>query len=530
MKRYIALFLAVLMSLSMFTACAAKGTTENPAETKNDTASPSTEQNNTPEQSADAEPVKLKLMINAEIVEGSVGAEWVKQLEEHCGVEIEWVSPPSSAYEENLQLMLLDEDRPDAVIFPTTWLTSAAFSDACSDGMFIPVEDMLADCPNLMAHTAELSWDGMDIFDDGHIWGVPRSTVRRADGYALNAEWLDNLGIEVDETEFLTVDEFFDILYAFTYDDPDGNGIDDTYGLRAYSLEDGTLITALQHIFGIGTGSEFYEIDGKPVMLKYSKEYDNYKRYLEFANKCWEAGVIDPDAFSIDLSVALDRMDNATVGVAQIYPAQINLLSGLDAPRQAYCPGVVENEGDTFGYGEFGTGIYWYWAISSTCEHPEKVMELFDYILSDEQWTNLNAGSVEGFGFEFTADGNYDFSKTEALTEQGLESNVPIQLMLRRCDGAEFFIPKDLPIEIQERLKGMISTCFELYVEPVDGGFVPTITTDDTFIEYQNFVIQAEAKIITGAEPIDYWDEVVDGWYAAGGEQYIQEVLDYISK
>lgn len=525
MKKIIALLLAIIMAVGVFAGCGQNddpvGTTQAPA---------ASNQYNNPTDSQSEETVKLQFMINCEIDEGSIGDAWVKELEEHCNVEIEWISPAASAYEENLQLMLLDEDRPDAVIFPTAWINSTSFADACEDGMFISLENMIQDYENIMAHTAQVSWDGLDIFDDGRIWGVPRSTVMRADGFVLNEQWLEALNIDYTEGEFLTLDEFFDILYAFTYGDPDGNGIDDTYGLSGYSKDDGSMITSLQHIFGIGTGTEFFEIDGEPVMLKYSQEYDNYKRYLEFVNKCWEAGVIDPDAFSIDLTVATERRDFGTVGVFQNYPGNMNVVATEDYPNTyLYCPGVVENEGDTYGYGEFATGIYWYWAISSTCEHPEKVLEVFDYILSDEQWTNLNAGSVEGVGFEILDNGNYDFSLTEQMKEQGLDSIKPIKLVMRRSDGAEFFIDKSLPIEMQQRLADLISVSFELYVAPVDEGYVPEIATDPVFVEYQNYVIQAEAKIITGAEPVDYWDEVVEGWYAAGGTQYIQEVLDYIN-
>ena len=525
MKKFAALLITLVMVINLFAGC---GQEKNSPET---TQTPSASPAQSGQTNAEAqEPVKLRFMINCDITEGSVGDAWVKELEDHCNVEIEWISPAASAYEENLQLMLLDEDRPDAVIFPTSWLNSTSFADACKDGMFIPLEDMLPGYENLMAHTAQVSWDGLDIFDDGHIWGVPRSTVMRADGFVLNEQWLKALNIDYTEGEFLTLDKFFDILYAFTYDDPDGNGINDTYGLSAYSKEDGTLITALQHIFGIGTGSEFFNVDGKPVMLKYSKEYDNYKRYLAFANKCWEAGVIDPDAFSIDLTVAQDRQNVGTVGVFQSYPGNMNVVATEQKPNTyLYCPGVVEKAGDTYGYGEFATGIYWYWAISNTCAHPEKVLEVFDYILSDEQWTNLNAGSVEGVGFEILPDGNYDFSKTEALKAQGLDSINPIKLVMRRSDGAEFFINKSLPVEMQKRLADLIDVTFDLYIAPVDEGFVPTVATDPVFVEYQNFVIQAEAKIITGSEPVDYWDEVVDGWYAAGGTRYVQEVLDYIN-
>lgn len=164
MKKIIALLLAIIMAVGVFAGCGQNddpvGTTQAPA---------ASNQDNNPTDAQNEEPVKLQFMINCEIDEGSIGDAWVKELEEHCNVEIEWISPAASAYEENLQLMLLDEDRPDAVIFPTAWLNSTSFADACEDGMFISLENMIQDYENIMAHTAQVSWDGLDIFDDGRI-------------------------------------------------------------------------------------------------------------------------------------------------------------------------------------------------------------------------------------------------------------------------------------------------------------------------------------------------------------------------
>ena len=534
-RTILALLLAAIMILGMFAGCAKETTKEETKKEetkkeetkKTDTKKEESKKEDTKQESA--EPVKLTFMFNGgEIVPGSIGDQWVDQIEEHCNVEIEWITPAASAYTENLQLMLLDEKRPDAVIFPTDWLTSATYQDACEDGMFIDLAEYVPNYPNLLAHTAGVTWEALDIFNDGRIWGIARSTVMRADGFCVHEQWLDKLGIEYHEGDLMTMDDFFDILYAFTYDDPDGNGINDTYGLMGYSDSDGLMITRLNYIFGIDK-NEFQLVDGKPVMLRFSKEYDNYKKYLAFANKCWEAGVIDPDAFAIDRNGAEERRLVSTTGVFSAYPGNMNVQIDDNCDHTyVYVPGVVEKEGDTYAYGAFGTGVYWYWGVSSTCEHPEKVLEVFDYILSDEQWTNLNAGSLEGVGFDIKADGNYDFAKTETLKAQGLDSNNPIKLIMRRSDGPEFFISKSLPIELQNRLSELIGLSFKYYKAPVDKGFVPEITKDPTFIEYMNFVVQAETKIITGEEPVDYWDEVVDGWYAAGGEQYIQEVLDYI--
>jgi len=530
-KKLLALLLAVVMVVSVLAAC----NNDKPVETKpNETKGQDFGNKETqPKETEPAEPVKLTFMFNGgEIVEGSIGWHWVKQLEEHCNVEIEWICPASSAYTDQLQLTLLEENRPDAIIFPTDWMDSASFADAVNAGMFTDIAGMIENYPNLMEHTASVSWEALDIFDDGRIWGVPRSTVMRADGWWVNEQWLEAIGSDYKEGDIITIDELYDIIYKFTYNDPDGNGVNDTYGVRSYAKDDGTINTGFEHIFGLGTGSEFYMIDGEPVMLKYSKEHDNYKKYLAFMQKCWEAGVIDPDAFALDNKASNERWLANVTGIWCQYAGNMQVVPTDQNPATyVYLPGVVEKEGDTFGYGEFATGVYYYWSISNTCEHPEKVLEVFDYVLSDEQWTNLNAGSVEGIGFDILPDGNYDFSKTDALKAEGkgMENINPIKLIMRRATGAEFFINKKLPIAQQERLADLIDYAFEYYVAPVDEGYVPAVATDPVFIEYEAYMAQEVAKIITGEEPVDHWDEVLDGWYKAGGQAYIDEVLAYIN-
>ena len=41
---------------------------------------------------------------------------------------------------------------------------------------------------------------------------------------------------------------------------------------------------------------------------------------------------------------------------------------------------------------------------------------------------------------------------------------------------------------------------------------------------------QAISKIVTGAQPVDSWDAVLDGWYKAGGEAYIKQMNEFIAR
>lgn len=532
-KRIIAL-LMTLLTVSSFIGCGSRQT--QIVETSGEESVAGTENEETSAREEDGDPVKLSIMVHSvgEIPEGSISDQWASQLEEKLNLDIEWVIPPSSAYEDNLQLTLINENKPDVICFPTEWLTQTAFTEACESGMFYDISGMLNNYPNLMAHTAEISWDALDIFNDDRIWGVPRSTVCRADGFLLREDWLKNLNIDYTEGDFLTLDEFYDILYAFTYNDPDGNGINDTWGLKSYADESGALYNGLSRIFHIGNGEAWYEMeDGTVTNLKYSKDYDYYKQYLEFSNKCWESGVMEPDAFALDGAASAER--NAQYGCIAEYPGNIDNFDKEDR-TYIYCPGVVV-DGDPIGgyrYGDHNTGIWYYYAISSTCEHPEKFLELADYVLSDEQWINLNAKNLVDVGFVMDEDGNYDFSLYDEIKAEdekngtNLQSTSLISAFLRRSDEAEFYIAKTSSPERQKRLANLIEMTFELYWPAVDRGYKPEIATDPIFIEYKNYMIQEEAKIITGDKPVEYWDELLDGFYDAGYDKYVEEMLAYI--
>ena len=36
------------------------------------------------------------------------------------------------------------------------------------------------------------------------------------------------------------------------------------------------------------------------------------------------------------------------------------------------------------------------------------------------------------------------------------------------------------------------------------------------------------SKIVVGELPVDEWDAILDGWYDAGGETYVEQMRAYI--
>ena len=67
-------------------------------------------------------------------------------------------------------------------------------------------------------------------------------------------------------------------------------------------------------------------------------------------------------------------------------------------------------------------------------------------------------------------------------------------------------------------------------IDSLDYGFVPEISDDPTFIDYNKYMQTEISKIITGARPVDDWDEILAGWYEAGGDQYVAQMQAHIAE
>ena len=63
------------------------------------------------------------------------------------------------------------------------------------------------------------------------------TNIPKNEGVLIRKDWLDKLGMHTPET----VEEFSEMLRRFTEDDPDGNGIKDTYGMIVTDYLDGPL-------------------------------------------------------------------------------------------------------------------------------------------------------------------------------------------------------------------------------------------------------------------------------------------------
>src|SRR5699024_2871574 len=117
---------------------------------------------------------------------------------------------------------------------------------------------------------------------EGNLYGVPMVQPLARYGVLVRQDWLDNLNLEVPHTW----DELREVARAFTEDDPDGNGKDDTVGFvdRSYSFKVG--FRMLSGYFG--AGNNFALNDNNEIIPSFMQ--DEFKEAMEWYRDIYENG------------------------------------------------------------------------------------------------------------------------------------------------------------------------------------------------------------------------------------------------
>ena len=166
-----------------------------------------------------AKPAKITAYLDRILIEDDGLAQWRAAYKEQTGIELEVIKPPHNQYAEVLGAAVMAGDLPDIME-----LFDSQYPAYVASGNLVPLDDFIAANPNM----ASIPADYYNAYQakDGKIYGFPTYLGGGCVTY-LRQDWLTNLGLSAPTTWA----QYVNVLRAFTFDDPDGNGADDTVGL-----------------------------------------------------------------------------------------------------------------------------------------------------------------------------------------------------------------------------------------------------------------------------------------------------------
>lgn len=229
--------------------------------------------------------------------------EVISKYEEYTNTHVDWIWEADDTYQEKLGLTLMDKDNMPMVV-ATKGILTANVVDAAKKGAFWDLTPYLQDkdsYPNLsQANESVLK----AITVDGQIIGVYRAREIGRYGFSYRTDWAEAVGITKAPQTF---EEVYDMMYKFTYEDPDGNGKDDTFGLELTKYT-GPL-DVIQTWFG--AGNEWVVSDGAMVPVHETAEY---KEALNWMRKLYEDGLIRSDWATVDSGTFGDACKKGEAG------------------------------------------------------------------------------------------------------------------------------------------------------------------------------------------------------------------------
>lgn len=444
----------------------------------------------------------------------------VEAIDEACNVKITYICPPINSYGERLNILLTSGEYPEVIYFDT----AAAFNSAMENDLLLPLDEYLEKYENLKQYLDPSSISMLRALGGGQLYALPQNTVARTDGMAIRLDWCEKLGIEIPEDGYVTKEQLYDIMYAFTFGDPDGDGINNTYG---YTWQKG-LTPMWIYAFGC---MEWQEHDGEqPYMNEmYCTEHSNYKDALAYTAKLWQDGLLDPDIPNNSGNAYRDRFYNGRTGMAYMFGGWAQMYEdGLKAinpdAELGYIVGVYNDEGKVEAASTFGSNLNAYTGLSiSAADNADRIMGVMDFLLSDEGW-GLVCDGVEGDMYTVGDDGVK--VATDAYTDYTVYRNSFAQL--RRYTDPTFFVPLNGTPEARATAMEYIGKAVAITIPDMGLGYVPEVTRQANYQDYISELEIARAKIIVGDMEVDAWDGVLAQWYQNGGTEYVREMNAFI--
>ncbi len=153
---------------------------------------------------------------------------WPLALEEKYGISVTMSYPLRDKYMETLYESAVSGELTGIVeIFGGAYLLQWIGNE-----WIYPLSDYLAD-NEVWNNMIPQMWKDAYTYND-HVWALASGSDGEATWFAraMRGDWLDTFGLDKP----YTIDEFYEASYKFTYNDPDGNDVDDTTGFTSAGI------------------------------------------------------------------------------------------------------------------------------------------------------------------------------------------------------------------------------------------------------------------------------------------------------
>ena len=205
---------------------------------------------------------------------------WTRWINENGPVNVTYIPIPRQTPEQRLNVLFASRSAPDLLVEFSAQINNAHYQD----GLIVPVDDMIERYSTVYKNFLTPALRKVVTYPDGKMYQFGREQDASPQrGILIRQDWLDKLNLRIPST----IDEFYQVAKAFAEQDPDGNGIRDTYGVNL----DNQMAT-LAEVFSVMYTSHTL------VNGEYVHAWDQLAAFYTFVKRLYDEGIVDRDFLS----------------------------------------------------------------------------------------------------------------------------------------------------------------------------------------------------------------------------------------
>lgn len=465
--------------------------------------------------------------------------EWLQQVEDKAGVDIEW-QEITADWDQKKGTLLASGDVPDLFIGPNV-ITDADMAQF--QGLFQDLSGMLDQAPNVQKMFEEKPETKLIATQpDGKIYGLPkyqRFWPTSASRLYINQQWLDNLGLKVPTTW----DELYDVLVAFKEKDANGNGDPNDEIPMDWPGQIGGYFNVSYLLGGTGmtltdgSAQGYFVEDGQ---VKNFLTDDRYKELVTFLNKLYSAGLINSEVFTHDYtkyqSVARGEGDVAKVGFTLGWVASDRFGEQLAPQYTSITPlKATPDSAVSWSYDydslNYGTNTI---VMSATSKNKEAAMRFINEMYASDVGMQVLFGSL-GPNIKDNGDGSYSvLPPADTSMDPGTW-----KWTSSMADNGAFYIPDSLNLTLGTDMQEVLDQSKPIDAIQIDADndvfpslFIKYTTADNSTLGLNNTNIMNLANtnfakwVTKGGIDAD-WDAYVKESEKAGLKQNLEIMQKY---
>lgn len=323
---------------------------------------------------------------------------WTKWINDNGPANVKFVAIPRWESQSKLNVLFASGSAPDLIFEFGTSIRNQFFDQK----QLLPLDDLIeqhsVEYKALMEKYPQLKQAGTKT--DGKLYEVGRiNEVYPLVSLFIREDWLEKLNLEAPTTE----EEMIAVAKAFTEQDPDGNGVADTYGLSGLKFGDSSGLYKFMYNANWVNLDENGEI---AVGLNNMKEATAFKRNL------YEAGVVDKD-FLTDKDGSKAKQDflNGKIGMYAFMTADYSsfasreldtLMKNVPEAKLKVIPLPKTSVGQFNPV--WNNPVQMTAVVNARAKDPEAVMKHIDFLTKVDTGRTFKNG-IEGVHYQLEADG-----------------------------------------------------------------------------------------------------------------------------